>query len=81
MSKLKYKILIKHRKDCTALKHVVDGSWTTPWSDYPLNVYFASKDGYKKKGSSVIIYEYRCNSTPCPAIAKVWAESITIQMK
>ena len=65
--KLKWKLSVKHSKDCYAVNTVKEGIWEHPWAYVEKECLFLKKNG-AKKGNNIFHY-LRCNCTTCPARA------------
>ena len=72
---IKSRLLIKHTKNCAALKHYKEGLWITPWWSPNKTIYRDSIGRHTQHGSrSWTVFE--CNSTECDAELIVLTDSI-----
>jgi hypothetical protein len=68
------KVEVPHRKDCSAMRHVREGTWTNPWG-VPgrfaggRDSVFAYRDkaGGRRGSGTTVFLQVGCNDTRCPA--------------
>lgn len=71
------KVIVKHLKDCWALKKRMKRKWGTEWSGVIVDSYFGNYAGNKgKQGSRYYYHAISCNNPNCPAIKIVSAKAI-----
>lgn len=62
---MNYKLIKKHKKNCTALRHVQEGIWNSPWFIIEEHTW-GRANSPTSSGWRYWIW-FRCSSNDCPA--------------
>lgn len=62
---LKYKVLISHKRGCTAMRATLRGDWTTPWAYFEWREHRDTLGRRTRHGAPW--WRARCNDMDCPA--------------
>lgn len=77
---MKFKVLKKHRKGCTAVLSTQRRSWSHPWGTR-IGFEFRTESGRAHKYATKIWELYCCNSLRCRAILAVMSDCFLIKAK
>lgn len=67
---MKTRLLVKHKKDCWAVKSVKNGTWRTSWSGIVEQSTSRAKDG-SNRGTGYFWHHIPCNCPNCPGVLLV----------
>jgi hypothetical protein len=64
---IRHKVLKKHKKDCRAVFHAAEGTWSTPWA-LTDGFEWRAIDGRKRRGGHHRWGRVICNDPSCKAL-------------